>query len=46
MMEFARDAGLSAVDLTGMHYNPLTQRYWLGLGTQVNYFAAFKKEAH
>jgi 2-polyprenyl-6-hydroxyphenyl methylase/3-demethylubiquinone-9 3-methyltransferase len=44
MMEFARVAGLSAVDLTGMHYNPITQRYWLGFGTQVNYFAAFKKE--
>ena len=32
-----RDANLDIVELTGMHYNPLTQIYSLGGNTDVNY---------
>jgi 2-polyprenyl-6-hydroxyphenyl methylase/3-demethylubiquinone-9 3-methyltransferase len=35
----ARQAGLELHDLTGLHYNPLTQRYHLGGGVDVNYLA-------
>ncbi|MFL6652395.1 MAG: bifunctional 2-polyprenyl-6-hydroxyphenol methylase/3-demethylubiquinol 3-O-methyltransferase UbiG [Sulfurifustaceae bacterium] len=34
-----RPRGLRFVDLTGMHYNPLTRRYTLGPGVDVNYIA-------
>jgi len=34
---WARAAGLSFHDLTGLHYNPLTRNYWLGPGVAVNY---------
>lgn len=34
---FARAAGLQTRELTGMHYNPLTQHYRLGPGVDVNY---------
>jgi 2-polyprenyl-6-hydroxyphenyl methylase/3-demethylubiquinone-9 3-methyltransferase len=34
-----RAAGLRVAALTGMHYNPLTRRYWLGPGVDVNYLA-------
>lgn len=32
-----RAAGLTLRHITGMHYNPLTQHYWLGPGVSVNY---------
>ena len=32
-----RHAGLGVREFTGMHYNPLTQRYTLGPGVDVNY---------
>ncbi len=34
---WARAAGLITRDLTGLHYNPVTQRYRLGADTRVNY---------
>jgi 2-polyprenyl-6-hydroxyphenyl methylase/3-demethylubiquinone-9 3-methyltransferase len=34
---WCRHAGLSVREFTGMHYNPLTQRYTLGPGVDVNY---------
>jgi 2-polyprenyl-6-hydroxyphenyl methylase/3-demethylubiquinone-9 3-methyltransferase len=34
-----RKAGLAVREWTGMHYNPLTQRYSLGPGVDVNYLA-------
>lgn len=34
-----REAHLRLRELTGMHYNPLTQRYSLGPGVDVNYLA-------
>jgi 2-polyprenyl-6-hydroxyphenyl methylase/3-demethylubiquinone-9 3-methyltransferase len=36
---WAREAGLSIRELTGMHYNLLTQHYWLAPGLEVNYLA-------
>ena len=32
-----RDAGLSSLEITGLHYNPLSGKYWLGKGVDVNY---------
>lgn len=32
-------AGMTLLDLCGLHYNPLTQHYWLGPGVEVNYLA-------
>jgi 2-polyprenyl-6-hydroxyphenyl methylase/3-demethylubiquinone-9 3-methyltransferase len=34
-----RDAGLRLRELTGMHYHPLSRRYSLGPGVDVNYLA-------
>ncbi len=34
-----RTAGLRLRELTGMHYNPITRRYSLGPGVDVNYLA-------
>jgi 2-polyprenyl-6-hydroxyphenyl methylase/3-demethylubiquinone-9 3-methyltransferase len=42
---WCRQAGLSAHEFTGMHYNPLTQRYSLGPGVDVNYLAQTVREA-
>ncbi|MEO8938459.1 MAG: bifunctional 2-polyprenyl-6-hydroxyphenol methylase/3-demethylubiquinol 3-O-methyltransferase UbiG [Burkholderiaceae bacterium] len=33
----ARQAGLSMTSMTGLHYNPLTRRYWLAPNVDVNY---------
>ncbi|MBI2379145.1 MAG: bifunctional 2-polyprenyl-6-hydroxyphenol methylase/3-demethylubiquinol 3-O-methyltransferase UbiG [Gammaproteobacteria bacterium] len=39
-----RAAGLELVDMTGMHYNPLTRRYWLSnSNVDVNYLVACRK---
>lgn len=40
---WGRRTGLSAVDLSGMHYNPFTQRYSLGGNVHVNYLMHFRK---
>lgn len=42
---WARLAGLSLADLTGMHYNPLTRHYSLGPGVAVNYLAHYQVDA-
>ena len=34
---WCRQAGLEVAGLTGMSYNPLTKRYWLGTDVSVNY---------
>jgi len=36
---WCRRAGLTTREMTGMHYNPLTRRYWLAPGLDVNYIA-------
>ena len=43
LLAFCNDAGLVEADLKGLHFNPLTQRYWLDQKTQVNYFLALQK---
>ncbi|MDQ2696244.1 MAG: bifunctional 2-polyprenyl-6-hydroxyphenol methylase/3-demethylubiquinol 3-O-methyltransferase UbiG [Pseudomonadota bacterium] len=43
--EWARAAGLELCHLTGLHYNPLTRRYRLGPGVEVNYLAHFQRPA-
>lgn len=40
--EWGRRAGLSLVDLTGLHYSPLTEGFTLGGNIDVNYFAHFR----
>jgi 2-polyprenyl-6-hydroxyphenyl methylase / 3-demethylubiquinone-9 3-methyltransferase len=40
---FARDAGLETLELAGLEYNPLTQRYWLSADTSVNYMVACRR---
>ncbi len=34
---WSRDANLPFKHMTGMHYNPLTKKYWLGDNVDVNY---------
>ncbi|MCB1765443.1 MAG: bifunctional 2-polyprenyl-6-hydroxyphenol methylase/3-demethylubiquinol 3-O-methyltransferase UbiG [Candidatus Competibacteraceae bacterium] len=34
---WTREAGLTIREMTGLHHNPLTGRYWLGPGVSVNY---------
>jgi len=40
---WARKNNLELIDMTGMHYNPLTKIYKLGKGVQVNYLMHFKR---
>lgn len=40
---WARESGLSLQDVTGLHYNPIFRRCWLGGNTHVNYMMHFKK---
>lgn len=42
---WARAAGLTLRELTGMHYNPLTRQYTLGPGVDVNYLALTERSA-
>ncbi|MGD8559424.1 MAG: bifunctional 2-polyprenyl-6-hydroxyphenol methylase/3-demethylubiquinol 3-O-methyltransferase UbiG [Gammaproteobacteria bacterium] len=41
---WARHAGLTLSHITGMSYNPLTKRYWLGRDVNVNYMMHFVKD--
>ena len=43
LSRMARNAGLSIVDVRGMHYQPLTRTYALGEGTDVNYLMATRR---
>jgi 2-polyprenyl-6-hydroxyphenyl methylase/3-demethylubiquinone-9 3-methyltransferase len=43
LKDWAAHAGLSFMDLTGLHYNPILKRYTLGGNTHVNYLAHFKR---
>lgn len=41
----AKDAGCRLLDSTGLHYNPLSKRYWLSSANlDVNYMMAYQKE--
>jgi 2-polyprenyl-6-hydroxyphenyl methylase/3-demethylubiquinone-9 3-methyltransferase len=41
---WARRADLTLMDSIGMHYNPLTQNYWLDEGLDVNYLMVFQRD--
>ena len=41
----ARSAGLELQGMIGIEYNPITKRFSLGKDVDVNYIAAFKKQA-
>ncbi len=43
LMRFIEDAGLTLVDCTGLHYNPLNQSFRIGDGVDVNYFVVARK---
>jgi 2-polyprenyl-6-hydroxyphenyl methylase/3-demethylubiquinone-9 3-methyltransferase len=42
---FCRDTGLVVQDLTGLHFNPLTDTYWMGGNVDVNYFCHASADA-
>ncbi|MBE2294985.1 MAG: bifunctional 2-polyprenyl-6-hydroxyphenol methylase/3-demethylubiquinol 3-O-methyltransferase UbiG [Phycisphaerales bacterium] len=37
LVNWLQAANLTPQEMTGLHYNPLTRRYWLGPGVSVNY---------
>lgn len=41
--KMAINAGFHRQDLIGLHYNPITKRYWLAQNVDVNYMMAVKK---
>ncbi len=43
LARYSREAGLEVADLTGMTYNPFTQRYALGRDVDVNYLMAARR---
>ncbi len=43
LSSWCRATKLDMKELTGLHFNPLTQSYWLGGNTDVNYFAHTKR---
>ena len=40
---WCRAAALQVTELTGLHFNPLTHRYWLGGNVDVNYFVCARR---
>ena len=45
LMRQCRESGLAIDSTRGLHYNPLTQRYWLDANVDVNYMVACRKPA-
>ena len=45
LARFGREAGLDVGEIIGMHYNPLTKRYSLGAGSDVNYLMQTRRSA-
>lgn len=41
--KMAGNAGFTRQDIIGLHYNPLTKRYWLAQNVDVNYMIAVQK---
>lgn len=41
--KMATNAGFLRQDMIGLHYNPITKRYWLAQNVDVNYMMAVKK---
>lgn len=42
LMRWCRAEGMSLLELTGLHYNPLTKHYWLDKPVVANYLAALR----
>lgn len=45
LASWCRDAGLQVLDLTGLHFNPLTRSFSLGGNVDVNYFVETQRES-
>jgi 2-polyprenyl-6-hydroxyphenyl methylase/3-demethylubiquinone-9 3-methyltransferase len=45
LARWSRDASLAIEQTRGMHYNPLTERFWLSADTSVNYLLACRRPA-
>lgn len=43
LAKWIRETGLDLTDMTGLHYNPLTRRYWLAANVDVNYMVATQR---
>lgn len=43
LTRWARESGLELNNMIGMHYNPMTNEYWLDSGVNVNYLMHFTK---
>ncbi|MCL4110969.1 UNVERIFIED_CONTAM: hypothetical protein GTU68_030161 [Idotea baltica] len=43
LIKTAEKYGFKAIDMTGVHYNPLNDKFRLGSNADVNYIIAFKK---
>lgn len=43
LIKTAEKYGFEAIEITGIHYNPLTDSFKLGKNTDVNYIIAFRK---
>lgn len=43
LMRYIEQAGLTVVDCTGLHFNPLTETFRIGAGVDVNYFVVATK---
>ncbi len=41
---WTRRAGLRSLEIIGLHYNPITGKYWLGKGVDVNYMMYTTRE--
>ena len=41
--KMAANAGFTRQDIIGLHYNPITKRYWLAQNVDVNYMMAVQK---
>ena len=46
LSRFCRDCGLDVRELTGLHYNPVTNRYWLERDTGVNYLIHTRRDGN
>lgn len=44
LTRFCRSAGLSVIELIGLHYNPLSKVYSLGTNTDVNYLVHAERQ--
>ncbi len=43
LQQYSLEAGLEFEDIIGLHFNPITQRYWLAPGVDVNYMVRASK---